>query len=534
MRLGLIALLAVAAAVLVMSGLRAEPFHGTETFDQEQAAHIAAVALAFMAPRILDPVPPSQLTVWGLRGLTTLDARLLTQWTGAALRLTRRDPTGNVLLRQLPAPPAQDAVAWGEVAGTMLRSGWDASRNVRAVGAGEVISSFFDELFNHLDPYSRYLSPLDAAAERAAREGKAGVGMTVAAQGSRLVVRDVAPDGPAATAGIRRGDILVGIDGEPAGDEDPASAGDALAGDEDTDVSVEIRHDGHRRALTLRRAQITPQTVRASREGSLLVLRISAFAGDTGMRLQRALAGAVRGPVRGVVIDLRGNRGGVLTQAVSSADALLTGGIVAVTAGRDPEANHTFVAEGSDLAHGLPVVVLVDGQSASAAEILAAALADQHRAVVVGSSTVGKGLVQTIDDLPDGGSLFITWSRVLAPLSWPIQGLGVLPQVCTSFGQDAAMRQLRALADGDQPMRAALDRHRASRAPVPAAEALEIRQACPAAEGRDADLEAARFLIAHPRAYEAALLGPAPPAVPLPADPPDGTAALTHAASARR
>jgi carboxyl-terminal processing protease len=128
--------------------------------------------------------------------------------------------------------------------------------------------------------------------------------------------------------------------------------------------------------------------------------------------------------------------------------------------------------------------------------------------VVVGSSTVGKGLVQTIDPLPDGGDLFVTWSRVLAPLGWPLQGLGVLPQVCTSRGQEALNRQLAALSMGFQPMAAVIRRERAARTPVPAAEVLEIRAACPGAEGRAADLDAARTLIANPAAYAAALLPP--------------------------
>ena len=100
---------------------------------------------------------------------------------------------------------------------------------------------------------------------------------------------------------------------------------------------------------------------------------------------------------------------------------------------------------------------MVDGRSASAAEILAAALADRGRGVVIGSSTLGKGLVQTIAPLPDGGELFVTWSRVLAPLGWPIQGLGVLPQVCTSLGQDMLNWQLAALAQGRQTMTKALE-----------------------------------------------------------------------------
>src|SRR6185437_10661326 len=167
----------------------------------------------------------------------------------------------------------------------------------------------------------------------------------------------------------------------------------------------------------------------------------------------------------------------------------------ATTAGRDPEASRVWRSTGTEMAPGLPVVVVVDGRTASAAEILAAALADRGRAVVVGSSTLGKGLVQTIDPLPDGGELFVTWSRVLAPRGWPIQSLGVLPQVCTSRGHDALRRQLATLAAGIQPMAATLATHEEARAPLTPAQVLAIRSACPAAGARDYDLGAARTLI---------------------------------------
>ena len=117
---------------------------------------------------------------------------------------------------------------------------------------------------------------------------------------------------------------------------------------------------------------------------------------------------------------------------------------------------------------GLPVVVLVDGRTASAAEILAAALQDQGRAVVVGSSTLGKGLVQTIAPLPDGGELFVTWSRVITPAGYPLQGLGVLPQICTSLGPANIDRQLAALSHGELLSGPNLQRHDGARPPVPA------------------------------------------------------------------
>ncbi len=128
---------------------------------------------------------------------------------------------------------------------------------------------------------------------------------------------------------------------------------------------------------------------------------------------------------------------------------------------------------------------------------------------MIGSSTLGKGLVQTIIPLPDGGELFVTWSRVLAPRGWPIQALGVLPQVCTSLGQDSLSWQLAALAQGQQTMAKALEVHRAARAPLLPAQMLAIRNTCPAAEGRETDLDTARVLPIHdPASYAAALLSP--------------------------
>jgi carboxyl-terminal processing protease len=246
------------------------------------------------------------------------------------------------------------------------------------------------------------------------------------------------------------------------------------------------------------------------RAGTILVLRVTHFDRSTAGRLAAAIGealAATRKP-QGIVLDLRGNRGGLLRQAVQASDVLLPAGVVAITAGRDPQASRIWQSAAGELAEGVPVVVLVDGRTASAAEILAAALADRGRAVVVGSSTLGKGLVQTIAQLPDGGELFVTWSRVLAPRGWPIQGLGVLPQICTSLGQAALQGELDDLARGDPPMAHALAIHRQARAPLPLAQILALRSACPAAEGRDADLAAARYLIGHPAAYAAALLPP--------------------------
>ena len=281
---------------------------------------------------------------------------------------------------------------------------------------------------------------------------------------------------------------------------------------EGTVVSITLRgRDGRTRTVEVERAVTPPETVYAQRSGEALVIRITSFSADTGARLARELEGAFvhPGPARrprGLVLDLRGNRGGLLRQAVAAADLLLDAGLITVTEGRAANSSHRWAAASGDVTGGVPAIVLVDGRTASAAEILAAALADDGRAVVVGSSTLGKGLVQTIATLPDGGELFVTWSRVLAPRGWPIQGLGVLPQVCTSRGGDELAQQLASLNRGVQPMEQALSKHRSARAPVAPGLILEQRTACPSSEARDADLAVARYLLDHPAAYAAARL----------------------------
>ncbi len=476
------------------------------------AAEVYTRALTFMAPRILEPVPVPQLATWGLRGLTALDPELGTAAGSAGLVLNLRDR----IVAADPLPADATPAAWGNAAARMAAAAWPVSAAVRRAGTEGVIQSFFDELFNHLDPYSRYVGPADAREDREHRGGKAGAGLTLARRGGAIVVTDSIPDGAGAEAGLRVGDRILAVDGQSTRGRDAATVSGWMDGPEGTTVEIEWRgRDGRPRHAEMERASVPPETVFAQRAGSLLLLRVTSFSRRTDERIAaevgRNLAPASgRGPrpMQGLILDLRGNRGGLLREAVTTADVLLPDGIVATTAGRDPDASRVWRSTGTEMAPGLPVVVVVDGRTASAAEILAAALADRGRAVVIGSSTLGKGLVQTIDPLPDGGELFVTWSRVLAPRGWPIQGLGVLPQVCTSLGQDELARQMDELDAGRQPMAAALARHERARAPLPLAEILAIRSACPASEGRDSDLATARALIDNPGAYATALLPP--------------------------
>jgi carboxyl-terminal processing protease len=476
-------------------------------FDPDRLTAVYSEALTFIAPRILDPVAVPQLTLWGLQGLTALDPGLRIVARDARLQLLR---DGQVML-EVPTPKDEAPASWASAAAVVTAASLPVSGPVRRAGMHGIIQGFFDQMFGRLDPYSRYVPPVEAREDRARRAGRAGLGLTLGQRGRLIEVRSVVRDSPAAIVGIRAGDILGAIDGQHTQDQDPATIAAMLAGSEGSAVALSWRgRDGRTRDAQLVRVMVPPETVFAQRFADVLVLRVTSFSNSTASHLALSVQDALSEPhpVDGIVLDLRDNRGGLLRQAVTAADAFLPAGVVATTVGRDPDSMNQWRSAEGELAENVPLVILVDGRTASAAEILAASLADRGRAVVVGSETVGKGMVQTIDPLPDGGELFVTWSQTLAPLGWPVQGLGVLPQVCTSLGQEALNRQLASLSTGFQPMAEALRRSRVARIPVPASAVLAIRAPCPASEGRAADLQAARLLIANPAAYAAALLPP--------------------------
>lgn len=490
--------------LLVSIGAHAQgPVGGA--FDPRIVTSVYVQALSFMEPRILDPVPVSRLTVWGLRGLTALDPAVTTAMADGRIRvLVHARPMFEVM-----APQDESVVAWANTASALAVAAARLSPAIAQAGTQAIIQSFFDELFNHLDPYSRYIAPVAADLDREKRDGRAGVGVSIVVRGGAVVVASVIRDSPGDQMGLRPGDAIVAIDRKSVRGLDVRAVMDLLEGDEDSPVTVTWRpRDGRAREAEVRREMVPPETVFSEMIGNVLLVRITGFSRTTDSHLLLVLRDVFNGgpPIDGIIVDLRGNRGGLVRQAVSIADILLPPGVVAITAGRAPESNHVWRSFSEELGEDIPIVVVVDGRTASAAEILAAALADRGRAVVIGSSTMGKGLVQTIAPMPDGGELFVTWSRILAPLGWPIHGLGLLPQVCTSRGQVVMRRQLEALSNRRNTMAPDVAAHRRARAPLTSARILAIRNACPPAEGRELDIDGARMLIANPVAYEAALL----------------------------
>ena len=487
------------------------------SFNVSLLRSVIQTALEFLEPRTLQAHTPRQFCLWGLGGISALNPALRVLEVPEGIRLMQ----GQDIILQKAAPPESSVKAWADLTTDFLVAASNASSVLKAAGEAGVTQSFFDELFNHLDPYSRYIGPQPADTDRTARSGgAAGIGISIEevsespARGRRntvkrhLVVSAVNTNGPAWPAGVDVGERIVSINGQSVVDKPVAQVNALLSGEPGSEISIKFYSPATRRTrlISMRRASVPPETVFAFNAGPLVIVRITSFSSETAEEMSQYLDQATQDrQLRGLIIDVRGNRGGVLQQAVTAAALLLDNGVAAITKGRDSQANHVWAVQGGDMAKHLPVVILVDGRTASAAEILAAALADHRRAVVIGSATLGKGLVQTVAQLPDRGELFVTWSRVIAPLGWPLQGLGVMPQVCTSKGAADTRRQFDALSAGQEPDGSSVKASRLVRLPVPVSRILEIRKTCPAALGGDLDLEVASNLIMNSKAYKAAL-----------------------------
>jgi len=278
------------------------------------------------------------------------------------------------------------------------------------------------------------------------------------------VVRVVSPiDGtPAARAGIQAGDYLTAINGQSIVGLTLNEAVRQMRGQAGTDITVTVAREGADPFdVTLTREIINVRAVTARVEGGDIgIIRISTFNERTGPMLQDAIRTIKRdtgGRLRGVVVDLRNNPGGLLDQAIEVSDAFLDGGEVVSTRGRQPEDVQRYNARRGDDLAGVPVVVLINGASASAAEIVAGALQDRNRALIVGTDSFGKGSVQTVIPLQGGrdGALRLTTARYYTPAGRSIQGAGITPDMEVAArrisAEDIARMQRLGVSEADLP-----------------------------------------------------------------------------------
>ncbi len=305
---------------------------------------------------------------------------------------------------------------------------------VEEVADQTLIEAAINGMLTSLDPHSGYLDQNRYRDMQVQTRGEfGGLGIEVTMENGLVKVVSPIDDTPAWRAGIKAGDLITHIDDEPVTGLSLGEAVDKMRGPVNTDIKLRILRKGEKKPLeiTITRAVIRISPVRSEAQGDIGYVRVTTFNEQTNSALRDKVAELRReiGDMKGLVLDLRNNPGGLLDQAVAVADAFLDKGEIVSTRGRRPDSIQRYNARPGDILDGLPLVVLINGGSASASEIVAGALQDHKRAIVMGTQSFGKGSVQTIIPIPGHGALRLTTARYYTPSGRSIQAKGITPDI---------------------------------------------------------------------------------------------------------
>ena len=312
------------------------------------------------------------------------------------------------------------------------------SSYVEEIDEEKLIESAISGMLSSLDPHSSYMAPEDFSTMQVQTRGEfGGLGIEVTQENGFIKVVSPIDDTPAANAGIEAGDFITKVDGESTLGKTLDEAVDKMRGPVGSEIIITVVREGVDEPfdVSIIRDTIEIKAVKARTEGKTIVLRVSSFTSKTYPNLKDSLEKEIKAAgglenVNGVVVDLRNNPGGLLNQAIRVSDAFLESGEIVSTRGRAAGDAERYNATPGDLTNGKPVIVLINGGSASASEIVAGALQDHHRAIIVGTKSFGKGSVQTIIPLSsDGAAMRLTTARYYTPSGRSIQSLGVSPDI---------------------------------------------------------------------------------------------------------
>ncbi|MFC1696426.1 S41 family peptidase [Pseudomonadota bacterium] len=322
-------------------------------------------------------------------------------------------------------------------------------------------------MLTELDPHSSYLPAKSLEELNDASLGRySGIGIDVQARDGRIVVNAIIDESPADLAGINPGDVITSINGRPIKGRPLQEAMDELLGQPDTNVVLRVMPPGEQE----REVEITRQYIKIPTlsfqllDESFGYFKMTQFHQDSAVDFQQSLE-SIRSDgiqVDALIIDLRGNPGGILRQAVAMADGFLDGGLIVSTRGRNSTMQMEFRAEPGEWLPGVPLMILVDHSTASASEVLAGALQDNERAVIAGERTFGKGSVQSVLPLRNGAGIKLTTARYYTPSGRSIQASGIEPDVVIDWDSSASLEE-------DKLREVDLDRHLESEAETPAA-----------------------------------------------------------------
>jgi carboxyl-terminal processing protease len=471
-----------------------------------QTEHVLAFGFNAIKDRYVTAVTIGNFAFEGMHGLSTIDPAIsVERLSGHKIALRYRDEQ----IAEYLVPLNDDAEQWANLVVHATHDAALRSTALRGTDREKLFEAVFDATLSKLDIFSRYAGAQEASEHQAARNGFGGIGIRYEQHPDEIVLTEVMPETPADEANLKIGDHVTAIDNASVSGLTQAAISKRLRGPVGSLVSLTVRKEtaAATNQVNLERSLIVPPTVSMTMKDGVAVVAISSFNSGTAFSAYGAVKKAKAAPgFKGMILDLRGNPGGLLDQGVAVADLFIAHGRIVSARGRNPASVQVYDAKSGDPGEDVPLVVLIDGGTASAAEIVASALQDSGRAIVVGTNSFGKGTVQTVVRMPNKGEMTLTWSHFYSPSGYALHGLGVLPTICTADDHAQTASLFAPLRESHPAVAANMALWRSTTLDDQQ-QRKQLRGVCPAAKHTDVavDVEVGRELIADRTFYAHAL-----------------------------
>lgn len=339
------------------------------------------------------------------------------------------------LLARFLSPSSQNTEEWVNLATQIIAKARQSDPKLSAMSQDNLYKIFFNTILKSLDPYSKYVDPFEASVNKLMRAGN-NLGILILKNSKGIMVEGLLTQGSAATAGLMKEDYIIAINGKSLQGLSIPQIYQLLYDPNTNPLSLTIQRNGSSAFdIQIDQSHIQNDSIQTFVQDRILYIKITNFNELTvPLILDKTtpILVNIQNSIDGIVLDLRNNPGGLLLSAVEVADLFLDQGVITIVKGRNPQSHQFFEATKGDYFHHLPLVVMINGRSASAAEILTAALKDNKRGIIIGSNSYGKGTVQTIPSLSNKGEISITWANFYSPNGNPINIKGINPNFCTA------------------------------------------------------------------------------------------------------
>ena len=377
----------------------------------------------------LMPISAREFAFAAVKSLSTIDQKIHVRMDGKRVLIL----IDGKIMKSFPAPEENDCPNWSRLALTAAVEVRPYSAKAQNADAEEFFNIFINAALGTLDPYSHYDGADPAEPETLAKP--AGIGIGYRRVGRYLEITQIVSGGAASRTDLAIGDRIFAINGKRVADLSHIQTLNLLRGEEGTEVLLQLRKDGKITTRTIVRtpAERSPVSFYFDEKDRLMTVKVDAFTEKTVAGLKFTMKEAKTSNAVGLIIDLRGNTGGLLKEAVLAADIFLPPDLLMIqTNGRHPEAQYQYISTKKEFRPVLPIVILIDSRTASGAEYFAGILQFYRHAVLIGTPSYGKGVIQMNETLPDNGELYLTWSQFYFPNRFSPQGMGLYPNLCTS------------------------------------------------------------------------------------------------------